>query len=127
MLVKWTLGYSCAGYGSYGYEYQCVELAQRYFAQLYGTVPIWYGNAIDLCDTYPSGVELTSSPIPGDLVVFNSGTYGHVAVVTSISGSSINVIEQNASPTGKNAYEMNSQVKCFLHAVANNGASPATK
>lgn len=116
-------GNSCGGYGTYGSQYQCVELAQRYFGQLYGTTPIWYGNAIDLCNTYPSGVHKTSSPIAGDLVVFNTGTYGHVAVITSISGSTINVIEQNSSPTGKNSYSTSSSIGCYLHADKNGGGS----
>ena len=73
-------GNSCGGYGTYGSQYQCVELAQRYFGEKYGTTPIWYGNAIDLCHTYPSGVSKTSSPIPGDLVVFDTGTYGEFCV-----------------------------------------------
>jgi hypothetical protein len=34
-------GNSCAENGTYGYEYQCVELAQRYFAQKFGTTAIW--------------------------------------------------------------------------------------
>jgi surface antigen len=116
-------GNSCGGYGTYGYHYQCVELAQRYFGTLYGTTPIWYGNAIDLCHTYPSGVVKTSSPIPGDLVVFNTGTYGHVAVITSVSSSTVNVIEQNSSPNGKNSYSRGSNVACYLHANKNNGGS----
>lgn len=116
-------GNSCGGYGTYGSQYQCVELAQRYFAQLYGTTPIWYGNAIDLCDTKPSGVSITSNPIPGDLVVFNTGTYGHVAVIKSISGGNLNVMEQNSSPNGLNTYSTGSSIKCYLHANKNNGGS----
>ena len=37
-------------------------------------------------------------------MVFNWGQYGHVAVVTQVSGSKIQVIEQNSSPTGTNGY-----------------------
>eukprot|EP00602_Paraphysomonas_sp_CaronLab_P007366 CAMPEP_0185036518 /NCGR_PEP_ID=MMETSP1103-20130426/29619_1 /TAXON_ID=36769 /ORGANISM="Paraphysomonas bandaiensis, Strain Caron Lab Isolate" /LENGTH=240 /DNA_ID=CAMNT_0027574077 /DNA_START=248 /DNA_END=970 /DNA_ORIENTATION=- len=117
-------GNSCAGYGTYGYQYQCVELAQRYFGELYGTTPIWYGNAIDLCNTYPSGVVKTSSPIAGDLVVFNTGTYGHVAVITHVGGGYVDVIEQNSSPTGTNTYSMSSNVQCYLHATKNSGSCP---
>jgi surface antigen len=118
-------GNSCGGYGTYGYQYQCVELAQRYFGELYGTTPIWYGNAIDLCDTKPSGVSKTSNPVPGDLVVFNTGTYGHVAVITSISGGYLYVIEQNSSPTGKNTYSTSSSIKCYLHADKNTNSACA--
>ena len=118
-------GNSCGGYGTYGSKYQCVELAQRYFGELYGTTPIWYGNAIDLCDTKPSGVSKTSKPVPGDLVVFNTGSYGHVAVITSISGGYLNVIEQNSSPNGKNSYSTSSSIKCYLHADKNSGSACA--
>jgi surface antigen len=116
-------GSSCGSYGTYGYQFQCVELAQRYFGELYGTTPIWYGNAIDLCDTKPSGVSKTSNPIPGDLVVFDTGTYGHVAVIKSISGSTLNVMEQNSSPTGLNSYSTTSSIACYLHADKNSGGS----
>lgn len=116
-------GNSCGGYGTYGSQYQCVELAQRYFGELYGTTPIWYGNAIDLCDTKPSDVSITSNPVPGDLVVFDTGTYGHVAVIKSISGGYINVMEQNSSPTGLNSYSTSSSIKCYLHADKNTGGS----
>lgn len=115
-------GNSCGGYGTYGSQYQCVELAQRYFGELYGTTPIWYGNAIDLCHTYPSGVSKTQSPIAGDLVVFNTGSYGHVAVITAVHSGSVDVIEQNSSPSGRNTYSTTSgTVACYLHAGKSSG------
>ena len=120
---KQCTGNSCSSYGTYGYQYQCVELAQRYFGEKFGTTPIWYGNAIDLCNTYPSGVSKTNSPIPGDLVVFDTGTYGHVAVITSVGGGLVNVIEQNSSPTGTNSYSTSSDIACYLHADKNSGSS----
>ena len=86
-------GYSCNGYGTYGYRYQCVELAQRYFAIKYGITPIWYDNAIDMCNSYPSGVSITSNPKPGDLIVLSNPPYGHVAVITAVGSSIVNVIE----------------------------------
>eukprot|EP00008_Paramoeba_atlantica_P003076 CAMPEP_0201488136 /NCGR_PEP_ID=MMETSP0151_2-20130828/17171_1 /ASSEMBLY_ACC=CAM_ASM_000257 /TAXON_ID=200890 /ORGANISM="Paramoeba atlantica, Strain 621/1 / CCAP 1560/9" /LENGTH=130 /DNA_ID=CAMNT_0047873367 /DNA_START=138 /DNA_END=530 /DNA_ORIENTATION=+ len=108
-------GYSCSGYGTYGYEYQCVELAQRYFAEKYGTPNIWYANAIQMCDTHPSTVGKTTSPSPGDLAVFNIfPPYGHVGVITAVDyGNSVAVMEQNADVSGKNTYPW-SEVACFL-------------
>jgi hypothetical protein len=53
--------------------------------------------------------------------VFNTGTYGHVAVITSITSSTINVLEQNSSITGKNSYTRGSNVACYLHADKNTG------
>ena len=33
----------------------------------------------------------------GDLIVFSWDTYGHVAVIDTVSGSTISVVEQNAN------------------------------
>ena len=55
-----------------------------------------------MCSSYPSGISRTSNPQAGDVVVFSWGTYGHTAIITSVGSGSINVIEQNASPTGIN-------------------------
>ena len=110
-------GNSCNGYGTYGYQYQCVELAQRYFSIMYGTAAIWYANAIDMCTTHPPNVYPTSSPNPGDLIVLNTDPpYGHVAVITGVNyGVSVNVIEQNADISGRNTYTW-SLGYCFLTA-----------
>eukprot|EP01094_Clydonella_sp_ATCC50884_P024306 TRINITY_DN6058_c0_g1_i1.p1 TRINITY_DN6058_c0_g1~~TRINITY_DN6058_c0_g1_i1.p1 ORF type:complete len:314 (-),score=63.02 TRINITY_DN6058_c0_g1_i1:220-1140(-) len=121
-------GYSCAGYGTYGYQYQCVELAQRYFSTLFGTPAIWYANAIDMCTSHPAGLTVYYqgsgySPRSGDLIVLNTDPpYGHVAVVTSYSGSTVYVIEQNADGSGKNAYSYSSGY-CYITAGGgtNNG------
>jgi surface antigen len=47
------------------------------------------------------------------LIVLSTGQYGHVAVITGVSGSKVQVIEQNSSPSGQNAYST-SQAACFL-------------
>lgn len=114
-------GNSCAGYSTYGYQYQCVEYVQRYFHALHGTTPIWYGNAKDLCSSHPSNVAKTSSPKAGDAVVFGWGTYGHTAIVKSISGSTVSVVEQNSSPTGQNSYST-SGVLCYLTYGSSSGS-----
>jgi surface antigen len=41
-----------------------------------------------MCSSYPKGVSKTNNPSKGDLIVFNWGTYGHVALITSVSGQS---------------------------------------
>lgn len=120
-------GYSCAGYGTYGYQYQCVELAQRYFATMFGTTPIWYANAIDMCTSHPAGLSVYYqgsgySPRGGDLIVLNTDPpYGHVAVVTSYDGSNVYVIEQNADGSGKNTYSYGSGY-CYI--TAGGGVAP---
>lgn len=114
-------GNSCGGYGTCGSQYQCVEYVQRYFYTLHGTTPIWYGNAKDLCSSHPSNVAKTSSPKAGDAVVFGWGTYGHTAIVKSISGSTVSVVEQNSSPSGQNSYST-SGVLCYLTYGSSSGS-----
>lgn len=124
--VNQCTGSSCGGYGTYGYHYQCVELAQRYFGEKHGTTAIWHVNAKDMCSTHPSGVSKTSSPKPGDLFVRTSGTYGHVAVITAVYSSTVDVIEQNSSPSGRNTYSK-SDAGCFLTAGGSGGGSCPNK
>ena len=111
--------------GTYGSQYQCVEYVQRYFGTKYGTTPIWHGNAKDLCSTHPSNVYTTNSPKAGDAVVFNWGTYGHTAIITSVGSSSVTVIEQNASPSGTNTYSK-SEVYCYLTVSPSSGSCSHT-
>jgi surface antigen len=120
--VDQCTGSCCGGSGSTGCYYQCVELAQRYFHEKYGITPNWYDNANMMCSNYPSGVSKTSNPKPGDLWVTNSGTYGHVAVITAVHSSTVDVIEQNSSPTGVNSYSISS-ASCFLTAQGSSSGS----
>jgi hypothetical protein len=108
-------GSCCGGSISTGCAYQCVELAQRYFHEKFGIAPIWYDNANMMCSSYPKGVSKTSNPKPGDLWVRLTGSYGHVAVITAVHSSTVDVIEQNSSPSGRNTYAK-SDAGCFLTA-----------
>lgn len=116
-------GSGCGGYISTGYAYQCVELAQRYMHEKHGIEPIWYDNANQMCSNYPKGISKTSNPQPGDLWVRTSGTWGHVAVITAVHTDSVDVIEQNSSPSGRNTYTKSS-AGCFLTAGHASGSCP---
>jgi surface antigen len=119
-------GYSCAGCGSTGCYYQCVEYVQRYFNSLHGIQAVWpVSYASQMCSAHPSGVSVVSSPQAGDAVVFPWAPYGHTAIVTSVSGGNINVVEQNASPSGTNTYAI-SGASCFLRAGGGGGGSCPT-
>jgi surface antigen len=48
-----------------------------------------------MCARRPFGVHTTSDPQMGDLVVFDFGTWGHVAVIEYISNGYVHVLEQN--------------------------------
>jgi len=47
--------------------------------------------------------------------VFNWATAGHVAVIDTVSDTAADVVEQNASPNGRNSYTLSS-AECFLTA-----------
>jgi len=99
-------GNSCAGTGSYGYKYQCVELVMRHFTTKWGLR--WYGNAKDLLnnaprasvDVYTNG-DSAHPPVPGDMLVWTNGTYGHVALITGVRSGAVDIIEQNVTGNGK--------------------------
>jgi surface antigen len=118
--VNQCTGSCCGGSISTGCAYQCVELAQRYFNEKFGITKIWYDNANMMCSSYPSGVKKTTNPQPGDLWVRTSGTYGHVAVITAVHSSTVDVLEQNSSPSGKNTYNK-ADAGCFLTAQGSSG------
>src|SRR5262249_39026453 len=98
-------GYTDNGYqpnctGTYGLEFQCVELVQRYFAVMWGDPSHWGVNyAYQMMETHPSdtiAIPNGSSPGPqrGDALVFSGETTGHVAIVTGVSGGQITFAEQ---------------------------------
>ncbi|MDP2341594.1 MAG: CHAP domain-containing protein [Deltaproteobacteria bacterium] len=97
-------GTACAGTGGVagGLQYQCVELVMRHFKTKWNLR--WYGNAKTLLDGAPrSDVNVylngdaAHPPVPGDMVVWKTGTWGHVALVTAVGSTFVDVIEQNVS------------------------------
>ena len=107
-------GYSCGDWSGTGYQYQCVEYAQRYFNALYGVQAVWpVSFAYEMCSSYPGGITPVGWPSAGFGAVFNWPPYGHVAVVTSVGDGTIDVIEENGSPSGYNTYYQ-SEVLCYL-------------
>lgn len=109
----------------YGYGYQCVELAQRYLATRFSGFPTHWPVAVasQMCGAtsgLPVSVHYKGSgyrPVHGDLMVF-AGSAGHVAVVDSVDGSSLGVVEQNSSASGRSSRAIG-QESCFIHANEN--------
>jgi hypothetical protein len=100
-----STGNSCDGWGTYGLQYQCVELVMRHFETHWGLS--WHGNAKDLLTNAPkSSVDVFSNgdgahpPVPGDMIVWTTGAYGHVALVTSVHAGGIDILEQNVKGDG---------------------------
>jgi len=144
-------GSSCAGTGTYGLQYQCVELVMRHFKTHWGLR--WYGNAKDLlahaktasyfASGSPSDVAVYNNgdaahpPVPGDMIIWTSGTYGHVALVTAVTASKVAIMEQNVTgvtPPGTFSLGFDGKTVAgrwggvgpagWVHAKANVGTTP---
>jgi surface antigen len=93
-------------------QYQCVDLVTRFVAAEHFGPTIW-GNANELYQDAPAAYYVHHPngdgyvPVPGDIITLAGGAYGHVVIVDTVSGSQINVVEQNASPTGRSTLEIN--------------------
>jgi len=106
--------------GAYGN--QCWDLVAQYSKEVVGL----QGGAWDVMPTGPNGGaievftvfknplgtyydKIANSPDPtnlpkkGDIVIWNWGTFGHIAIVTGATSASISVFEQN-SPVGSLAH-----------------------
>lgn len=106
-------------YGTYGYQFQCVEYVNRFYVQALGHKNMrgsgnanqYYGKASSLSlVAYRNGVS-TTAPQMGDIICSNSGTYGHVAIVRQVLPDKIYVIHQNwvntPGPASNNYYNQN--------------------
>lgn len=107
---------SADGY-NIGLKYQCVEFVKRYYYQhLNHKMPDSYGHAKDF---YEKGLgdgkrskrrnliqyanPSNSKPKVDDLLVFDGTTtnkYGHVAIISKVTDSKIEIIQQNPGPYG---------------------------
>ncbi len=94
---------------AYGWEWQCVELFERvikvegwYSGVVGGNAQNLYANAPSSAfEKHPNGSGYI--PVPGDAVIEGGGKWGHVAIVESVTGGAVQVLEQNASPSGRNS------------------------
>jgi surface antigen len=86
-----------------GLEWQCVELVNRLYITKGWITTNWSGNGNALYKN-ASTIGLTSwkQPqgsitylAPGDVISFDSGKYGHAAVVSDVKGSAITLVNQN--------------------------------
>lgn len=110
---------SCDGRSAYGLQYQCVEYVRRFYHLVKGIdtregtlKKRWNDNANTYFKTAAEkGLDAFKNggptpPLPDDILAFQGGLYGHVAIVTAVTDDHIEFIEQNSSPngTGRLAY-----------------------
>ncbi len=100
-----------------GLKYQCVEFVKRYYYQhLKHKMPDSYGHAYQFFQTGLKDGGLNkqrnltqytnpskSKPKVNDLIVFKGTSwnqYGHVAIISKVNDTDIEIIQQNAGPGG---------------------------
>jgi hypothetical protein len=98
--------------GTFGLQYECTELAMRWAHYKFGEPDIWpVSSAADMWNAGPSlPVPLAQepnggpvAPAHGDIIVFaatSADPTGHVAVVSSVTPSSVTFVQQNFTVNG---------------------------
>jgi surface antigen len=98
-----------------GVKYQCVEFIKRYYYEhLQHKMPDTYGNAIDYYDTTLKDsmhnkkrnlIQFSNpskaKPKENDIIIFDKtlfNRYGHVAIISKVEDSLIEIIQQNPGP-----------------------------
>lgn len=108
---------SADGY-NLGLKYQCVEFVKRYFYERYQhKMPDSYGHAKSFYNTQLKSGAMNKSrgmyqfangskikPKEDDLIVFDGtliNSYGHVAIISEVTDTDIEITQQNPGPFGK--------------------------
>jgi MYXO-CTERM domain-containing protein len=111
-----------------GGGYQCTEWAWRYM-HFRWNVDYRHGDAREWCDgTLPSTLVQSTTPVHGDLIVFDGGVCGadsdtgHIAVIDTVDAAKakVTIVEENRA--GRRSSDQSCGL-CFLHAVANDGSA----
>ena len=106
-----------------GLKYQCVEWCKRYlYEHLDHKMPNSYGNAKDFFDTSLKDGQINkernlmqyknpsfTKPEVNDLLVFDGtklNQYGHVAIISEVSGKEIEIIQQNVGASSRARYSL---------------------
>src|SRR5260370_10296592 len=97
-----------------GIEWQCVELVNRLYITKGWLTATWTGNGDQLYGNMPAGLTKQAqgsitSVSAGDVIgMSKSGTPGHVAVISSVSGSSITIASQNTNVVYDTSFALSS-------------------
>ncbi len=83
-----------------GEMWQCVELVNRLYLTRGWIASTWFGNGNQLYANAPAGLDRqpngsVSYLNPGDVITFDDGGYGHAGVIATVSGGSVQIVNQN--------------------------------
>lgn len=114
--VSGVIGRNLTGDGyNLGLKYQCVEFVKRYYFEHFNhRMPDSYGHAKDFFDKslrdgafskrrnlFQYSNPGKTKPRPGDILVYDAtefNEFGHVSIVSNVSDSEIEIVQQNAGP-----------------------------
>lgn len=91
-----------------GVKWQCVEYVRRYYYQIYGmdlyskhqgNANTWYANSSTMGLVRYRNGESSTPPQVGDILTSNSGGYGHIGIVKSVTSTNVCTIQQNFTNT----------------------------
>ncbi len=99
----------------FGRKWQCVEFVKRYYYMHLGyTFPDGWGHAKDFFDAKLSSGSVNKRrgllqfsngdkelPKVNDLLVYNHGKYGHVAIVALVGDNYVEIVQQNVFFTAR--------------------------
>ena len=93
--IKWKDKYNNNGM----YVGQCVNVIKSYFQEVLNREPV-LGDAIDYWYKPPTGFQKIKNsffayPQPGDIIIWDIGRYGHIAVCNWVRTFDLGVFEQN--------------------------------
>jgi hypothetical protein len=99
------------------YKGECVNVVKSYFQEVLG-LPPFMGNAIDYFNTPPTGFtkikkSLLAYPQPGDIIIFNYASFGHVAIANWVRTFDLNCFGQN-DPIGSPCHFKDYSYKSIL-------------
>ncbi|NUF48313.1 CHAP domain-containing protein [Gilliamella sp. ESL0250] len=95
-----------------GQKYQCVEFIKRYYYQRFNhKMPNSYGHAKDFFDPSIADGKINrqrnllqfhngspTKPQVDDIIVLNWSSYGHVAIISKVTDTEIEIVQQNPGP-----------------------------
>ena len=96
-----------------GQKYQCVEFIKRYYYERFNhKMPDSFGHAKDFFDASIADGKINpkrnlrqfhngspTKPQIEDIIVLGLSRYGHVAIISKVGNSEIEIIQQNPGPT----------------------------